>query len=238
MRGHNPILMEDLKNNSGWIAARAAMAHTRSYSSRTNFATLTPQNELSTTNYCLANLGKEYLVYQPGSGEFSVNLAAGNYATEWFNSTKGVIAAKGSIHSSGGKQSFSPPFAGPYVFYVKSYEISTAPGKRIYSENFENGAGKFEGKTTVEGALVVEPKGSGIFHVYSATVSDSTMIRFRIKPLTSITGAEVLVWSDSLKDNTRYPLPEMKTNEWTTVKIRADEMGTGGVEFGHSLDGH
>ena len=151
--------MEDLKKNSGWIAARAAMGHTRTYASRTDFATLKPQNELSTTNYCLANPGQEYLVYQPGSGRFSVNLEAGNYDTEWFNPTTGAIAAKGAITSAGGKQSFTPPFAGTAVFNVKTSMNSKAPGKLIYSENFENGVGKFEGKTIVDGALVVEPKG-------------------------------------------------------------------------------
>ena len=33
---------------------------------------MTPQNGLSTTGYCLAKSGTEYIAYQPGSGSFSV----------------------------------------------------------------------------------------------------------------------------------------------------------------------
>ena len=119
LRVHNPILMEDLKSNSGWIAARASMGHARTYAKKMNLAAMTPQNVLSTTTYSLAKAGQEYLVYQAGSGAFSVNLTSGTYAFEWFNPATGAIAATGFVTAAGGNQSLTPPFTGPAVLYLK-----------------------------------------------------------------------------------------------------------------------
>jgi len=47
-----------------------------------NLAAMTPQGELASTKYCLANAGTEYLVYQPKPGEgFSVELKPGHIGT-------------------------------------------------------------------------------------------------------------------------------------------------------------
>jgi len=175
LRGHNPILMEDLKNNSGWIAAlrqaqggherrrmaaRAAMGHTRTYANKMNLAAMTPQNGLSTTAYCLAKVGSEYLAYQAGSGAFSVNLTAGTYSSEWFNPTTGFVASTGSVKAAprqaqggherrrmaaGGNQSFTPPFSGPAVLYLKVARAgpgagsSTTSAPRLGTQNDSRG---------------------------------------------------------------------------------------------------
>jgi hypothetical protein len=78
-RGHNPILMEHLPplsavlddlplspNDPGYVASRKAMGDTRRFAERMNLATMIPQPALASTHYCLANPGKEYLVYVPG----------------------------------------------------------------------------------------------------------------------------------------------------------------------------
>ena len=83
---------------------------------------MTPNNSLSSTSYCLANPGSEYLAYQPGSGSFSVNLQAGTYNYEWFNPSSGSIAFTGTITASGGNLSFTPPFIGDAVLYLRAYE--------------------------------------------------------------------------------------------------------------------
>ena len=119
-RGHNTILMEDLKGNSGWIAARKAMGHTRSYANKMNLVAMTPQNSLSSTAHVLASAGKEYLVYQGASGAFTVNLVAGTYSFEWFNPATGAVAGTGSVTAAAGNKSFTPPFTGPAVLYLKS----------------------------------------------------------------------------------------------------------------------
>ena len=78
---------------------------------------MTPHGILSSTGYCLAKTGSEYLVYQPDSGEFSVSLKAGEYAYEWFDPS-GVES--GSLVAAGGNHSFKPPFGGGAVLYLKA----------------------------------------------------------------------------------------------------------------------
>jgi hypothetical protein len=72
MSGLNPIYMDDpLNPNPEWPntnvleEARAAMGHTLTYANKMHLAEMTPQGGLSSTTYCLANPGTEYLVYLP-----------------------------------------------------------------------------------------------------------------------------------------------------------------------------
>jgi hypothetical protein len=101
-----------------WETLRSAMGDTRVYADRMNLAAMTPQNALSSTTYCLANPGHEYLVYQPAAGAFSINLAAGNYHYEWFNPVSHAVAGSGSITAVTGNRSFTPPFDGDAVLYL------------------------------------------------------------------------------------------------------------------------
>jgi len=119
-RGHHPILMEDLTDFPGWAAGRSTLGHTRSYASRMNLAGMTPLNALSSTTYCLASAGQEYLVYQPANGSFTVDITGGAYAYEWFNPVTGSVAGTGTVGAAGGDQSFTPPFSGPAVLYLKA----------------------------------------------------------------------------------------------------------------------
>ena len=68
--GSAPVNAEDVRRNMGY---------TRTYATKTNFASMTLRGELTSTGYGLANHRAEYIVYQPGSGAFSVNLASGTY---------------------------------------------------------------------------------------------------------------------------------------------------------------
>jgi hypothetical protein len=49
-----------------------------------------------------------------------VNLTAGTYVCEWFNPATGIRSAAGSFAAKGGPKSFTAPFAGDAVLYVKS----------------------------------------------------------------------------------------------------------------------
>jgi hypothetical protein len=65
---------------------RKYMGHTQTYSRKIDLAGMTPRNDLASTAYCLANVGAEYLVYQPVSeSTFTVELPARTYNYEWFN---------------------------------------------------------------------------------------------------------------------------------------------------------
>jgi Family of unknown function (DUF6298)/Putative collagen-binding domain of a collagenase len=98
---------------------RRAVGHTLAYAGRLNLAQMTPQGILSSTAYCLAKPGSEYLVYQPGTGAFMAKLAAGTYAYEWFNPRAGSVASTGSFTTHGENKSFSPPFDGDVILYLK-----------------------------------------------------------------------------------------------------------------------
>ena len=88
-----------------------------------NLAKMVPQNELSSTGYCLANSGSEYLVYQPESGQFTVNLegfSERTFLVEWFNPETGNKEATSGTSVTGGTSiTFDSPFGGSAVLYLK-----------------------------------------------------------------------------------------------------------------------
>ncbi|UCD27863.1 MAG: hypothetical protein JSV03_12260, partial [Planctomycetota bacterium] len=136
-RGLNPIFMDSYKDyrwgspptpDPTYDPIRIALGHTRIYAEKMNLVMMTPQNSLSSTTYCLANPGSEYLVYQPSSGQsFTVNLVAGTYDYEWFNCNLGTLAQTGSVTVSGGSQSFTPPFSGEAALYLNGCGIIGLP---------------------------------------------------------------------------------------------------------------
>jgi hypothetical protein len=132
MRGLNPIMPGTTPLSLGGDPANPESTHpssqiiwnnlgyTRSYANRINLAEMTPQGSLSSTGFALVNTGNEYLVYQPDSGSFTVNLVTGSYSFEWFNPASGSIASTGSFTASSGNKRFTPPFSGKAVLYLKS----------------------------------------------------------------------------------------------------------------------
>jgi len=122
-RGLNVLFMEELALSPTWHdSARDAMGQARRYGEKINLAEMTPHNELSSVLYCLAKPGSEYLVFQPGGrGEFTVDLseAPANFSVEWFNVYAGGNVI-GQPVGGGGVTTFSTPFGGPAVLYLKS----------------------------------------------------------------------------------------------------------------------
>lgn len=125
MQGENPIFMDgndgaDYGWNPGdaqWDSLRSNLGYTLAYARRINLAAMNPRADLCSTGYCLANPvspGAEYLVYQPNSGSFSVNLSAtsGSLLVEWFNPATGSKTSGGSVNGNNGSQFFTPPFSG------------------------------------------------------------------------------------------------------------------------------
>jgi hypothetical protein len=62
------------------------MGDTLRFARRMNLIEMQPRGTLSSTGYALANPGEEYLVLQPSTtaDPFTMRLAAGTYAVEWF----------------------------------------------------------------------------------------------------------------------------------------------------------
>jgi len=128
LRGIQPILMDwycygDPKwtSRAEQEAMRKNMGYALTYANKINPAAMTPRSDLSSTTYCLAKPGKEYLVYQPKKGEaFSVEVKAGTYCYEWFNPTEGALTDTGRLEAADGKQQFKAPFEGDAVLYLEA----------------------------------------------------------------------------------------------------------------------
>ena len=128
-RGHNFIVLDGgleniLDPNTVFKDVRKAMGQTRAYAERIDLKNMSPINNstCSNTTYCLRNPGQEYLVYQPLSGSFNVNLLAGNYAVEWFNPATGAVTTGSKSVASNGNVLFNPSDAdisADAVLYLK-----------------------------------------------------------------------------------------------------------------------
>ena len=101
-----------------WNVIRDAMGSAETYANRMNLVAMTPQGSLSSTGFCLANPGVEYLLYQPYPKAFTVRLPAGTYQFEWFDPSTNRVAATGTITVSVGEHEFTAPFAGDAVLYL------------------------------------------------------------------------------------------------------------------------
>ncbi|SRR6266480_3923219 len=121
MRGLNVLFMEELLPSPTWQdSARQAMGQTRRFADKMNLAEMSPSRDISGTGYCLANRGKEYLVFQFDKGEFNVNLsdAPGTFSVEWFNVNKDESIAADPVEG-GEARTFTTPFGGPAALYLK-----------------------------------------------------------------------------------------------------------------------
>ena len=106
---------------------RAAMGATLAVSEKVDLAGLVPDPKLSSTGYCLANAGREYLVYLPDGGEATVDLSAapGPFVVEWFHPETGTVTAAGTT-PGGAKGPWRAPFSGAAVLHLKTPAASSS----------------------------------------------------------------------------------------------------------------
>ncbi|MGD9495300.1 MAG: putative collagen-binding domain-containing protein [Armatimonadota bacterium] len=103
-----------------WDPIRRSMGDTLRFARRMNLARAVPHDELASTRYCLADPGKEYLVYLPEGGEVTLDLTGlgGEFAAEWFNPSTGEHAGTVVVRA-GGTRSLTAPFEGDAVLYLQ-----------------------------------------------------------------------------------------------------------------------
>lgn len=130
LRGHNPIFMDpydgSVLGTAGdprWEPIRQAMGHTLRLARRINLVAMTPQDSLATTGYCLAAAGSEYLVYLPGGGTVTVDLAhaSGRFAVAWVDGASGR-SETGEAVEGGAPREFLAPFAAHAVLHLRRLE--------------------------------------------------------------------------------------------------------------------
>jgi hypothetical protein len=149
MRGLNPIFMDSWKRIPGKMTPeemdfafvtggilkldrdypdypllRDNMGYINELAKRVDLKNMTPRGDLTTTRYCLANPGHEYLIYFPTEGKATVDLSAvsGELDIEWFipvlnRTVKGPIPLKGGYFSV-----IESPTALDAVLYLKRRE--------------------------------------------------------------------------------------------------------------------
>jgi Family of unknown function (DUF6298)/Protein of unknown function (DUF4038) len=120
-RGYNPIFMDEFTAEPRTEAIRRALGVTRRYARRIDLVRMAPRGDLCSTGYCLVRPGREYLVYQPGRGPFTVDLSPApgrRFTLEWADPVSGRVAKAAGVEG-GAERRLSPPFAGPAVAYLR-----------------------------------------------------------------------------------------------------------------------
>ena len=132
-RGLNPIFMDIYEGsilagktgrfNPGWFEPiRKSMGYTLMFANRMDLISMIPEPDLASSAYCLANRGKEYLVYLPESREVVIDLqdAPGLFKVEWFDPDLGEFLESETING-GSKLSLTSPFETPDILlYLKA----------------------------------------------------------------------------------------------------------------------
>jgi len=128
LRGHNPLFMDPYHGvvlgerfDPKFELIRLNLGYALRYAKRINLVLTTPRDDLASTQYCLANPGKEYLVYLPDGGKVTLLLPeeSGTFAVEWFNPRTGLnTEAETSIAQ--GKTELTAPFSGDAILYMQS----------------------------------------------------------------------------------------------------------------------
>ena len=147
LRGLNPIFMDPWQHLAGrldkekmtwmfieggigkddrdypdWEPVRRNMGYVRRFADRMDLADMTPRQDLSSTRYCLANPGREYLVYFPNGGSATLDLrgADATYEVEWFiPQLNRTIRGADLLHGNDYVVLAAPFSSGDAVLYLK-----------------------------------------------------------------------------------------------------------------------
>ena len=91
----------------------------RAASQRLDLARLVPRPELSSSRYCLAAPGQEYLVYVPDPAtEVVVELEAGDYSVTWIDPVTAAPAPADVRRAADGSERFQTPEAGDAALHL------------------------------------------------------------------------------------------------------------------------
>jgi hypothetical protein len=131
LRGLNPIFMDPYTipdfqkhpSQPAWDLVRKNMGYTRNFANKLHLGELVPRPDLASSGFCMAEEGRNYLVYAPGGKNVAVNLsgASGVLHLEWFDPRMDETES-GISTTGGGTRSFRPPFADDAILYIHGKE--------------------------------------------------------------------------------------------------------------------
>lgn len=130
LRGMNTLFMDPYNSkvltspaDEDWLdAMRRNLGYTLDYAQKMDLSHMTPAGELSSSGYCLANKGSEYLVYNPSDSLIRVDLTgyANDFRVEWLDPETGDISENDPVKGGSGV-SFTPPFHSDFsILYLKA----------------------------------------------------------------------------------------------------------------------
>ena len=120
-RGENPVYMDAYDGAYGIGGSlsddnandiRENLGYVRRYAAKMDLLTATPEPDLCSTRFCLAG-PNEYLVFSPHGG-FTLDVNVTGYTGEWFS-----LDTQDTTPMQATENSFTPPFDGPAVLYLK-----------------------------------------------------------------------------------------------------------------------
>jgi len=129
LRGMNPIFMDPYDGKVltwgkglAWTEdVRKAMGDVRAWAEKVDLVKMTPQPDLSSTKYCLANPGKEYLVFFPETiDRAELELTPGNYELHWFDTQSRKEQPGGTLRASNSPAVVKVPGKGEWLLYLRA----------------------------------------------------------------------------------------------------------------------
>lgn len=132
LRGHNVLFMDPWDPLPTWhddpqqmpdlynyVQGRKAMKNTAILAGQLNLAVMKPSKDIASSGFCLANPGKEYIVYvKADTASIDLTGITGTFSVEWMHPTEGFIT-KGKDIKGGGKEILSTPFKEEAVAHIK-----------------------------------------------------------------------------------------------------------------------
>ena len=115
-RGYNVVFMDDLSASPAHERARLAMGQARALADRIGLERMEPLTDVCSTRFCLAS-EDEYVVFQPRSGSFAVELPSRAYEAEWLRVSDGRTSRR-RVQGRGTTR-VTPPFPGAAVLYLR-----------------------------------------------------------------------------------------------------------------------
>jgi len=108
----------NFRDHPMWEPVRKNMGYARYFAERMGLARAGPRSDLSSSKYCLAQYGKEYLLYIP-EREVTVNLGHdGTFALEWLDPDQGILL-EGEPIAASKEQTIKVPLAGHAVLHLR-----------------------------------------------------------------------------------------------------------------------
>ncbi|MCK4283129.1 MAG: hypothetical protein KAX44_02340, partial [Candidatus Brocadiae bacterium] len=101
-----------------WEPVRKNMGYSRYFAQRMDLSEAVPRSDLASSTYCLAQYGKEYLVYVPEGKNVIVDLGEeGTFSVEWLIPDRGTLLTGDALKAKKDME-LAVPFAGNAVLYL------------------------------------------------------------------------------------------------------------------------